>query len=114
MVTTRYLQKKRRDLIEDSCAIVYTDIVSDVRPILCELRSSGLKCAGYYGEMDPDERQVTQDEWIQNNVQVMVVTNAFVLRIDNSYFCHVIKNGVPLNISVHGFKGLVGQVEMEI
>lgn len=41
---------------------LYTDFVSDVGPILCALRSLG---AGYYGEMDADERKVAQDEWMQ-------------------------------------------------
>ena len=73
--------------------------MSDVGPILCELRSLGLECAGYYGEMDPDERQVAQDEWMQNNVQVMVATKAFGLGIDKPNIRHVIRNRVPENIS---------------
>ena len=91
--------EKTSDLIEDSCAIVYTDFVSDVGPILCELRNVGLECAGYYGEMDPDECQVTEEEWMQNNVQVMVATKAFGLGIDKPNIRHVIRNGVAENIS---------------
>ena len=45
--------------------------------------------------MDADERQVAQDEWMQNNVQVMVATKAF----DKPIIGHVIRNGVPENIS---------------
>lgn len=59
-------QGLRRKLIGDQCAIVYTDFASDVGPILCALRSLGI------GEMDAEERQEAQDEWMQGNVQVMV------------------------------------------
>lgn len=91
--------QKTRDLIGDDSAIVYTDFVSDVGPILCALRSLGLECAGYYGEMNAEERQVAQDEWMKNNVQVMVATKAFGLGIDKPNIRHVIRNGVPENIS---------------
>ena len=90
---------KTRDLIEDDCAIVYTDFVADVGPILCALRSLGLECAGYYGEMDADERQLAQEAWMQGNVQVMVATKAFGLGIDKPNIRHVIRNGVPESIS---------------
>lgn len=73
--------------------------MSDVGPILCALQSLGLECAGYYGEMDADERKVAQGEWMQNNVQVMVTTKAFGLGIDKPNIRHVIRNGVPENIS---------------
>ena len=91
--------QKTKDLVGDQCAIVYTDFVSDVGPILCALRNIGIECAGYYGEMDADERQLAQDEWMQGNVQVMVATKAFGLGIDKPNIRHVIRNGVPENIS---------------
>ena len=91
--------QKTKELIGDQCAIVYTDLVSDVGPILCALRSIGIECAGYYGEMDADERQLAQDEWMQGNVQVMVATKAFRLGIDKLNIRHVLRNGVPENIS---------------
>ena len=58
----RDYSQKIRDPIDNDCGIVYMDFVSDVGPILCALRSLGLKCVRYYGEMDADERQVAQDE----------------------------------------------------
>ena len=91
--------QKTKDLVGDQCAIVYTDFMSDVGPILCALRNIGIECAGYYGEMDADERQLAQDEWMQGNVQVMVATKAFGLGIDKPNIRHVIRNGVPENIS---------------
>ena len=54
-----------QDLVGNQCAIVYTDFVSDVAPILCTV----IECAGYYGEMDADTHQLAQDEWMQGNVQ---------------------------------------------
>lgn len=91
--------QKTRDLIKHECAIVYTDFVSDVGPILCALRSVGLECVGYYGEMDTEDRQAAQEKWMQNKAQVIVATKAFGLGIDKPNIRHVIRNGVPENIS---------------
>ena len=66
---------------------------------MCALRSLGLQCAGYYGEMDAKERQVAQEEWMHGKVQVMVATKAFGLGIDKPNIRHVIRNGVPESIS---------------
>ena len=42
------------NIVGIECAIVYTDFVVDVGPILCALRECGLSCAGYYGELNPE------------------------------------------------------------
>ena len=49
--------------------------------------------------MDPDNRQVAQDEWMQNSVQVVMSTKAFELGIDKVNIRHIIRNRVPENIS---------------
>ena len=98
MEIIRFLPRKQKNSLVIS-VLLYTDFLSDVGPILCALRSIGIECAGYYGEMDADERQLAQDEWMQGNVQVMVATKAFGLGIDKPNIRHVLRNGVPENIS---------------
>ena len=52
------------DIVGSECAIVYTDFIADVGPILCALRECRLSCAGYYGEIEPTDRQESYDQWM--------------------------------------------------
>ena len=56
--------QKQRILLVISVLLHNTDFLSDVCPILCALRNIGIECAGYYREMDADERQLAQDVWM--------------------------------------------------
>ena len=59
------------DIVGSECAIVYTDFIADVGPIL---RECGLSCAEYYGEIEPTDRQESHDQWMSGNVKIMVAT----------------------------------------
>ena len=87
------------DIVGSECAIVYTDFIADVGPILCAFHECGLSCAGYYGEMEPTDRQESYDQWMTGNVQIMIATKAFGLGIDKRDIQHVLRNGVPESLS---------------
>lgn len=56
--------------------IVYTDFISDIGPIVSSLADLGIEVIGYYGEMDPRERQESYKQWKSGLVNVMVARKA--------------------------------------
>ena len=72
--------------------IVYTDFIADIGPIVSSLADLGIEAVGYYGEMDPRERQESYTQWKSGQVKVMI---AFGMGMDKDNIRHVIRNGVP-------------------
>ena len=75
--------------------VVYTDFIADIGPIVSSLADLGIEAVGYYGEMDPRERQESYTQWKSGRVNIMVATKAFGMGIDKDNIRHVIRNGVP-------------------
>ena len=86
------------DISNSEPTIVYTDFISDIGPIVSSLSDLGIEAVGYYGEMDPRERQESYLRWKSGQVNVMVATKAFGMGIDKSNIRHVIRNGVPESV----------------
>ena len=86
------------DISNSEPTIVYTDFIADIGPIVSSLADLGIDAVGYYGEMDPRERQESYLKWKSGQVNVMVATNAFGMCIDKSNIRHVIHNGVPESV----------------
>ena len=85
-------------LQSDECAIVYTDFIDDVGPIMSELSNYGIDSVAYYGEMDIRSRNESFDRWRNGDVSVMVATSAFGMGINKPNIRHIIRYGVPENI----------------
>jgi superfamily II DNA helicase RecQ len=59
----------------------------------------GSSLAGYYhGGMDPNERTITQDEWMSGSIKVMVATKAFGMGIDFPGIRVVIHKGMSSSL----------------
>lgn len=86
------------DIASSEVMIVYTDFISDIGSIVSSLADLGIEAVGYYGEMDPRERQESYKQWKSGQVNVMVATKAFGMGIDKGDIRHVIQNGVPENL----------------
>ena len=82
----------------DECAIVHTDFIDDVGPIMSELSTYGIDSVAYYGEMDIRSRNESFDRWRNGDVSVMVVISAFGIGINKPNIRHIIHYGVPENI----------------
>ena len=52
-------------------AIIYTDFIADIGPILSSLRESGKDAVGYHGEMDPSERLESYNKWSSGMVLLL-------------------------------------------
>ena len=85
-------------LQSDECAILYTDFIDDVGPIMSELSNHGIDSVAYYGEMDIRSRNESFDRWRNGDVNVMVATSAFGMGINKPNIRHIIRYGVPENM----------------
>ena len=79
-------------------AIIYTDFISDIGPIISGLLEIGKDAVGYHGEMDPSERHEAYSKWSSGTVNIIVATKAFGMGIDKPDIRNVIRNGVPESI----------------
>ena len=79
-------------------AIIYTDFIDDIGPIVSELAEYDIYCVAYHGEMDVQSRHTSYSKWRNGEVRVMVATTAFGMGIDKPDIRNVIRYGVPENI----------------
>lgn len=86
------------EISQSEPTIVYTDFIADIGPIVSALSDLGIDAVGYYGEMDPRERNQSYLKWKTGEVNIMVATKAFGMGIDKSNIRHIIRNGVPESI----------------
>ena len=75
-------------------AIIYTDFISDIGPIISSVLEIGVDAVEYHGEMDPSERLEAYAKWSSGTVNIIVATKAFGMGIDKPYIRNVIRNGV--------------------
>ncbi|MBR5464198.1 MAG: RecQ family ATP-dependent DNA helicase [Alistipes sp.] len=62
--------------------IVYVRTREATEQVAEWLREAGISAAAYHGGLAHTERSLRQEEWIRNEVRVMVATNAFGMGID--------------------------------
>jgi ATP-dependent DNA helicase RecQ len=81
----RYIQKRG-----DDCGIVYCNSRWQVEKLSKMLASSGINCSAYHAGMETDMRNIVQDGFAKDNIQVVVATVAFGLGINKSNIRFVI------------------------
>ena len=86
------------EIMGSSAAIVYTDFIADIGPIVSSLSENGIQAVGYHGEMDAYSRCESYLQWKSGEAQAIVATKAFGMGIDKSDIRHVIRNGIPENM----------------
>ncbi len=75
--------------------IVYATTRKKVDQIADELQQCGARVAAYHAGMSDAERTSAQNAFVNDDVQVMVATNAFGMGIDKSNVRYVINCGLP-------------------
>jgi len=63
-------------------SIVYVQNRKETKDIAYLLQQRGISASYYHAGLGQEERSKIQDEWIQNNIRVIVATNAFGMGID--------------------------------
>jgi ATP-dependent DNA helicase RecQ len=81
----RYIKKRGED-----CGIVYCNSRWQVEKLSKMLAGSGINCSAYHAGMETDMRNVVQDGFAKDNIQVVVATVAFGLGINKSNIRFVI------------------------
>ena len=81
--------------------IVYCSTRKKVDELFDELSAAGIMVGRYKGDMTASQREAFQRDFINENVNVMVATNAFGMGIDKSNVRYVIHNNMPASIEAY-------------
>ena len=78
--------------------IVYGLTRKNVEKITELLQDAGIRAASYHAGMSDKERTFSQEAFVNDDVQVLVATNAFGMGIDKSNVRYVINCGMPQSL----------------
>ncbi|WP_326514808.1 DNA helicase RecQ [Clostridium intestinale] len=85
-----------RDIDESS--IIYCLTKKEVDRLYIYLKDLGFSVCKYHGGMSDSERNRNQDEFLMDNYNTMIATNAFGMGIDKSNIRNIIHFSIPKNI----------------
>lgn len=85
----------------EGCAIVYTRSREGTRELAKHLCDSGIPALDYHAGMTALDKTLRQQRWQQNEVRVMVATNAFGMGIDKPDVRTVIHMDLPDSIEAY-------------
>jgi ATP-dependent DNA helicase RecQ len=79
-------------------AIVYSPTIARVEETVDFLKARGIAAIGYHGKMDAATRRTNQEQWMSDEVRVLVGTVAFGLGINKAAVRTVIHLSLPKSI----------------
>lgn len=85
----------------DRVGIIYAATRKEVEGICKELKRAGVNAAKYHAGLSAQERKQNQDDFIFDNNNIIVATNAFGMGIDKSNVRFVIHYNLPKNIEAY-------------
>ncbi len=100
-------KRKRERILRYVCAhagdagIVYCSTRKDVEAVCDWLVDNGVRAVAYHAGMPADVRAANQRAFIDDDVLVMVATNAFGMGIDKSNVRYVIHHNMPKSIEAY-------------
>lgn len=83
---------------EDESGIIYCATRKEVDGLYNYLKERGLSIAKYHGGLKDEEKNYYQDEFLKDNYNVMIATNAFGMGIDKSNVRYIIHFTLCKNI----------------
>ncbi|SHM64458.1 DNA helicase RecQ [Gracilibacillus kekensis] len=83
---------------KDEAGIIYAITRKQVDQLHYILKEKGISVQKYHAGMTEDARKKAQNDFIYDNVQVMIATNAFGMGIDKSNVRYVIHYALPKNL----------------
>lgn len=92
----QYLRQHQGD-----AGIIYAATRKEVDSLYQYLQGKGYSVGRYHAGMDDSERTSSQDQFLYDDVQVIVATNAFGMGIDKSNVRFVIHHNMPKNIEAY-------------
>jgi ATP-dependent DNA helicase RecQ len=97
-------QSKFKDMIkiikqyEDCSGIIYCSTRKNVDSITERLQKIGVDAVAYHAGLSEEERRKNQDDFIYDNVKIIVATNAFGMGIDKSNVSYIIHYNMPKDL----------------
>jgi len=100
---TENKQKKVRDVMEavEGTGIVYASTRRSVQTWAEFLQNAGHAARPYHGGMEADRRERVQNAWVDDDIRVIVATNAFGMGIDKPDVRFVVHVDVPSSIEAY-------------
>ncbi len=87
---------------KDRAGIVYCISRKDVEKLAEELAKRGVKCLAYHAGLPPLRRKRVQEQFLNEEVDVVVATVAFGMGIDRTDVRYVIHGALPKGIEQYG------------
>lgn len=91
-----YLQENR-----EQSGIIYAATRKEVDILNTLLSRQGYAAGKYHAGMTDEERRVSQEDFIRDNISIMVATNAFGMGIDKPDVRYVIHYNMPKNMEAY-------------
>lgn len=92
----RFLEEHRED-----SGIIYAGTRKEVERLHDLLKSRGYAVGKYHAGLGDGERTQSQEEFLYDNIRVMVATNAFGMGIDKSNVRYVVHYNMPKNMEAY-------------
>lgn len=86
---------------QDEAGIIYVGTRKDVDALQVLLEIKGIKAGRYHAGMTDKERNQMQEDFLYDNLSVMVATNAFGMGIDKPNVRYVIHYNMPKNMEAY-------------
>lgn len=86
---------------QDEAGIIYVGTRKDVDALQVLLAIKGIKAGRYHAGMTDEERNQMQEDFLYDNLSVMVTTNAFGMGIDKPNVRYVIHYNMPKNMEAY-------------
>lgn len=86
---------------QDEAGIIFVGTRKDVDALQVLLEIKGIKAGRYHAGMTDEERNQMQEDFLYDNLSVMVATNAFGMGIDKPNVRYVIHYNMPKNMEAY-------------
>ncbi len=97
----RHVKKKNQEMLSyveehrNQCGIIYCSTRNSVDEVYELLSKEGFLAGRYHAGMETEERAKNQEDFIYDNIDIMVATNAFGMGIDKSNVRYVLHYNMP-------------------
>jgi len=81
--------------------IIYCQTRKSVKDLANFLISNKINCGIYHGGLDGDQRKKMMDQWMNDQVPLMIATNAFGMGIDKPNVRYIIHYEFPMNLEAY-------------